>query len=71
MAHYSINIRLSIAVYILISVLLVAVGWGNLHQLAPQEELFNSRGINTFHLDYLRASDVKQWIKSYIWSFLC
>ena len=41
MAHYSINIKLSIAVYILISILLVAVGWGNLHQLAPWEEIFN------------------------------
>ena len=33
---------MSIKVYILISILLVAVGWINLHQLAPQEELFNS-----------------------------
>ena len=41
MAHYSINIKLPIAVYILISILLVAVGWGNLYQLAPWEELFN------------------------------
>jgi hypothetical protein len=35
MAHYSINSKLPIQVYILISILLVAVGWGNLHQLAP------------------------------------
>ena len=34
-AHYSINSKLPTTVYILTSILLVAVGWGNLHQLAP------------------------------------
>ena len=31
--------------YILTSILLVAVGWSNLHQLAPREEFSNSDGL--------------------------
>ena len=41
MARYSINSKLSIAVYILIFILLVAVDWGIFRHLATREELFN------------------------------
>ena len=38
--------------YILTSILLVAVGWGNLHHLAPQEEFSNSCAL-PYHRTYM------------------
>ena len=42
MAHYSINSKFSIEVYILVFILLVAIGWGTLCHLSPGEPVFNN-----------------------------